>query len=93
MNWRSGNGKLAIIGGIMVNCDGDGTDRFLPLKFEIRTPGKTVDCYEEAFGKMPANKFLERSTSTMVDVRASIESMVSHDVIDEWEASKCNYHL
>ena len=89
MNWMSGNGKLAIIGGIMVNCDGEGTDRFLPLKFEIRTKERTVDCFEEAFGKMPANQFLNRSKSTMSDVKQSIESVISRDVIDEWEESKC----
>ena len=31
------NSKLAILGGIMLNCDGDGNDMFLPLKFEVRT--------------------------------------------------------
>jgi len=33
--------KLAIVGGIMINCDGDKTDCFLPLKFEIRQKGET----------------------------------------------------
>lgn len=36
-NWMTDKGSLAIFGGIMINCDGEGTDRFLPLKFEIRT--------------------------------------------------------
>jgi hypothetical protein len=31
------NQKVAIIGGIMINCDGRGNDMFVPLKFEIRT--------------------------------------------------------
>ena len=76
----SGKGKLAIIGGIMVNCDGVGTDRFVPLKFEIRTHEKTVDCFEEAFGKRPNYPFLNSSSSTLDDVRQSIESMQSRDV-------------
>ena len=36
-NFGGPNSKLAIVGGIMINCDGDGTDMFLPLKFEVRT--------------------------------------------------------
>ena len=32
------NSKLALVGGIMINCDGKRTDCFLPLKLEIRTP-------------------------------------------------------
>jgi hypothetical protein len=31
--WQGPNSKLAIFGGIMINCDGDGTDMFLPLMF------------------------------------------------------------
>ena len=34
--WMGPNSKLALIGGIMINCVGDKTDMFLPLKFEIR---------------------------------------------------------
>jgi len=37
MNWQGPNSKLAIIGGLMINCDGDGTDMFLPLMFELRS--------------------------------------------------------
>jgi len=33
----SDKSKLAIIGGIMINIEGEGTDLFLPLKFEVRT--------------------------------------------------------
>ena len=35
--WMGPDSKLALIGGIMINCDGEGTDMFLPLHFEIRT--------------------------------------------------------
>ena len=56
----SGKGKLAIIGGIMINCDGVGTDRFMPLKFEIRTRDETVDVFEDAFGAKPINPFLKK---------------------------------
>ena len=42
--------KLAILGGIMINCDGTKTDRFLPLKFELRTLKTKTDMFEETFG-------------------------------------------
>ena len=58
LNWMTGKGKLAIVGGIMINGDGVGTDRFMPLKFEMWTRGETVDLFEEAFGPRPANPFL-----------------------------------
>lgn len=41
--------KLALIGGIMINCDGDKTDKFLPLSFELRTKSKNPDLFEEVF--------------------------------------------
>ena len=37
----------------MINCDGDGTDRFLPLKFEVRTKTGSEDLFEKAFGQKP----------------------------------------
>ena len=49
--WMSDKGSLALFGGIMINCDGEGTDRFLPLKFEIRTKTGTEDMFEATFGK------------------------------------------
>ena len=48
---------LALVGGIMINCDGEGTDRFLPLKFELRTLRGKTDVFEEAFGKRPENLY------------------------------------
>ena len=59
LNWMSDRGSLAICGGIMINCDGDGTDRFLPLKFEIRTHKKKEDVFVEAFGKRPSNGYMK----------------------------------
>ena len=50
MKWMSEKSSLAICGGIMINCDGDCNDRFLPLKFEIRTLTKTEDVFEKVFG-------------------------------------------
>jgi len=35
LKWQGSNSKLALIGGIMINCEGDGTDMFLPLSFDI----------------------------------------------------------
>ena len=71
----SGRGKLAVIGGIMINCDGVGNNRFLPLKFELRTLGKTTDLFEGTFGKRPANPYLSNSKSTIQDVRKSIAAL------------------
>jgi len=47
------NSKLALFGGIMINCDGDGTDRFLPLKFEIRSKSGVEDLFEKTFSCKP----------------------------------------
>ena len=52
------NSKLALIGGIMINCDGDGTDMFLPISFEVVTKnGKRQDIFEETFGKEAQKKY------------------------------------
>jgi len=53
--WMSDKSTLALVGGIMINCDGEGTDRFLPLKFELRTLEGKTDVFEEAFGQRPEN--------------------------------------
>ena len=50
LNFCGPNSKLALIGGIMINCDGNRTDCFLPLKFEVRTPEGSNDYTEECFG-------------------------------------------
>ena len=81
--------KLAIVGGIMINCDGVGTDRFLPLKFELKTQTKSIDLFEEAFGKRPYNSFFNgRNPSSIDDVRASIQSILTGNVDAQWDASK-----
>ena len=36
MNFGGPNSKLVFVGGIMINCDAEGTDVFKPLKFEVR---------------------------------------------------------
>jgi len=38
-----------MVGGIMINCDGEKTDKFMPLKFEIRTKDSNRDVFEETF--------------------------------------------
>jgi hypothetical protein len=35
----------------MINCEGDKTDRFLPMMFELRTQDETKDVFEETFNK------------------------------------------
>lgn len=49
--WCSAKSKLAIFGGIMINCDGDGNDMFLPLMFECRTNfgADKEDLFEKTF--------------------------------------------
>jgi hypothetical protein len=34
----------------MINSDGDGCDRFLPLKLELRTKEERKDLFQETFG-------------------------------------------
>ena len=43
--------KVALIGGIMINLDGDGSDRFLPMHFELRTLTDSEDLFEATFGR------------------------------------------
>ena len=44
-NWMGPNSKLAVIGGIMINCEGPKTDMFLPLRFDVRSKqGKLDSC-------------------------------------------------
>jgi hypothetical protein len=39
--WMQEGSKLALIGGIIINCDIDGSDMFLPMKFEIHDKAGT----------------------------------------------------
>jgi hypothetical protein len=57
LNWQGPNSKLAMMGGIMINCDGDKTDKFLPLKFEIRTKKENQDVFEQCFGFESCRKY------------------------------------
>lgn len=41
----------------MINCDGEKTDKFLPLKFEIRHDVNNRDVFEETFGFTSMRKF------------------------------------
>ena len=56
---KSPKSKLAIVGGIMINCDEDKSDRFLPLRFEVQTQNSSVDLFEAAFGPRSKNKFFK----------------------------------
>jgi hypothetical protein len=53
--------KLALIGGIMINCDGEGTDMFLPISFELRTNKgeKSENFFDETYGKAAQARYLE----------------------------------
>ena len=41
----------------MINCDGEKTDRFLPLKFELRHGVHNRDVFKETFGFDSMRKF------------------------------------
>ena len=45
LDWQGPNSKLAIVGGIMINCEGEKTDRYLPLMFETRTKTEIRDLF------------------------------------------------
>ena len=50
LKWMTEKSRLAICGGIIINMEGERTDKFLPLKFEIRTQRKCEDVFEKTFG-------------------------------------------
>jgi hypothetical protein len=51
--WMHPTSKLAILGGIQINTDGQKNDQFLPLSFEVRCKGgnNVIDMYEKCFGR------------------------------------------
>ena len=50
-NWMFPKSKLALIGGIQINCDGEENDQFLPMIFEVRNQdGSKDDAYKKVFG-------------------------------------------
>ena len=51
LNWMGPNSKLCLFGGIMINCDDDKTDRFLPMRFEVRTKEGSTDYFTHTFGQ------------------------------------------
>lgn len=44
------NNKLALCGGIMINCEGEKTDMFLPLHFDVRNKNSTTNLFTQTFG-------------------------------------------
>lgn len=44
------NNQLALCGGIMINCEGEKTDMFLPLHFDIRKNNSKTNLFNETFG-------------------------------------------
>ena len=53
LNWQSPKSKLVIVGGIHINSDNrrDNADKFLPLKFEVRTLQGNTDLLGQTFGQ------------------------------------------
>lgn len=66
-NWMTKRSKLCLFGGIMINCDGPGTDRFLPLKLELRSKTGKEDLFEKVFKCQPIhskqNPFVKMKTT------------------------------
>jgi hypothetical protein len=50
LDWMGPSSKLAVCGGIMINCEGDKTDMFLPLQFDIRTKTSKENLFYKTFG-------------------------------------------
>lgn len=48
-NWMTEGSKLALIGGIMINFDDANIDKFLPMKFEIRTKNSKENLFDQTF--------------------------------------------
>lgn len=48
--WMTGKSQICLLGGIMINCDSEACDMFLPLKFEVRKKdGTKIDFLNEVF--------------------------------------------
>ena len=45
----------------MINCDGEKTDKFVPLSFEMRTKAKNTDCFKEVFGVESQRKYAKEN--------------------------------
>jgi len=50
LNLFGPNNKLALCGGIMINCEGEKTDMFLPLHFDIRMKDSQTNLFNQTFG-------------------------------------------
>lgn len=63
------NSKLAIVGGIQINCDGFSNDHFMPLMFDVRSKnGDKEDLYQQTFGReSPFNEYTKSNGSTDAD--------------------------
>ena len=50
--WMSAESKLVLLGGIMINVDGEASDLFIPLNFEALVgDGSVIDLMEKVFGE------------------------------------------
>ena len=51
--WMDTESKLVLLGGIMINVDGEASDLFIPLNFEVqRKDGSVDDLMEKVFGEL-----------------------------------------
>jgi len=50
LNWMGPSSKLAVCGGIMINCEGEKTDMFLPLQFDVRDKKQVTNLFYKTFG-------------------------------------------
>jgi len=52
--WMSEDSKLVLLGGIMINVDGEAADMFIPLNFSVENgkDGSVDDLMEKVFGEL-----------------------------------------
>jgi hypothetical protein len=52
--WMSKDSKLVLLGGIMINIDGEAADMFIPLNFSVENgkDGSVDDLMEKVFGEL-----------------------------------------
>jgi len=83
--WMSEDSKLVLLGGIMINVDGQAADMFIPLNFEVlKGDGSVHDLMEKVFGEL-ANKH----TNETVPKRKCVKGQNLNEVINSNKCIPC----
>lgn len=81
LKWMDTNSKLVLLGGIMINMDGDAPDLFIPLNFDsINKAGVRTDLMADAFGEKAATfagTAVTRSCTKGTELNASVNRCVA----------------